>query len=129
LQATKGNHFIFRRNKIALPFAGFFFIYNKNKLMEKFAILARVEAKAGKEKEVLEFLKSALPLAEGEPGTVRWYALQIGPSTFGIFDTFETEEGRKAHLNGPIAAALMANASALLAKDPVIEMVDLLAVK
>ena len=97
--------------------------------MEKFAILARVEAKAGKEKEVLDFLKSALPLAEGEPGTVRWYALQIGPSTFGIFDTFETEEGRQAHLNGPIAAALMANASALLAKDPVIEMVDLLAIK
>lgn len=97
--------------------------------MEKFALLARVEAKAGKEKEVLEFLKSALPLAQGEPGTIRWYALQIGPSTFGIFDTFETEEGRKAHLNGQIAAALMANASALLATDPVIEMVDLLAIK
>lgn len=97
--------------------------------MEKFAILARVEAKSGKEKQVLEFLKSALPLAEGEPGTVRWYALQIGPSTFGIFDTFETEDGRTDHLNGPIAAALMANASELLASDPVIEMVDLLAVK
>ena len=97
--------------------------------MEKFAILARLEAKAGKEKEVLEFLKSALPLAEGEPGTIRWYALQIGPSTFGIFDTFETEQGREAHLNGPIAAALMANASLLLAKDPILEKVDLLAIK
>ncbi len=97
--------------------------------MEKFAILARVEAKPGKETEVLDFLKSALPLAEGEPGTVRWYALQIGPSTFGIFDSFETEEARQAHLNGPIAAALMANASALLATAPSIEMVDLLAVK
>lgn len=97
--------------------------------MEKLAILARVEAKPGKEKEVLEFLKSALPLAEGEKGTIRWYAIKIGPSTFGIFDTFENEEGRKAHLSGPIAAALMANASALLAKDPVIEQVELLAVK
>ena len=97
--------------------------------MEKFAILARVEAKQGKEKEVLAFLQSALPLAEGEPGTIRWYALQIGPSTFGIFDTFGTEDARQAHLNGPIAAALMANASALLAKDPIIEMVDLIAVK
>ena len=97
--------------------------------METFAILARLEAKAGKEKEVLEFLKSALPLAEGEPGTIRWYALQIGPSTFGIFDTFETEQGREAHLNGPIAAALMANASSLLEKDPVLEKVDLLAIK
>jgi quinol monooxygenase YgiN len=97
--------------------------------MEKFAILARLEAKPGKEMEVLEFLKSALPLAEGEPGTIRWFALQIGPSTFGIFDTFETEQGREAHLNGPIAAALMANASSLLAKDPILEKVDLLAIK
>lgn len=97
--------------------------------MEKFAILARVEAKPGKENEVLEFLKSALPLAEAEPGTVRWYALQLSPSTFGIFDTFAGEEGREAHLNGPIAAALMANAAALLASDPVIEKVDLIAIK
>ena len=97
--------------------------------MEKVAILARVEAKPGKENEVLEFLKSALPLAEGEPDTVRWYALKIGPSTFGIFDTFQTEAGRSTHLNGPIAAALMANASSLLASDPIIEMVELLAVK
>lgn len=98
-------------------------------LMEKFAILARVEAKEGKETEVLEFLKSALPLAVGEPGTIRWYALQMGPSTFGIFDTFETEDDRQAHLNGPIAAALMANAFTLLANDPIIEMIDLLAIK
>src|ERR1700761_8845932 len=97
--------------------------------MEKFALLARVEAKPGKENEVLAFLKSALPLAEAEPDTVRWYALQLGPSTFGIFDTFETEDGRKAHLSGEIAAALMANAEALLANPPVIEQVELLAIK
>jgi quinol monooxygenase YgiN len=97
--------------------------------MEKFAILARVEAKAGKEEEVLAFLKSALPLAVGEPETVRWYALKLGPSTFGIFDTFETEQGRTAHLNGQIAAALLANASELLSKEPIIEMVDLIAIK
>ncbi len=69
----------------------------KTHTMEKFAILGQVEAKPGKEKEVLEFLKSALPLAEQEEETVRWFALQLGPSTFGIFDTFESEEGRKAH--------------------------------
>ena len=77
--------------------------------MEKFALLARVEAKPGKEAEVLAFLKSALPLAEGEPGTIRWYALQLSPSTFGIFDTFETEEDRIEHLKGKIAEALMAD--------------------
>ena len=97
--------------------------------MEKFALLARVEAKPGKETQVLEFLKSALPLAQAEPDTVRWYALKLGPSTFGIFDTFETDGGRQAHLGGQIAAALMANAKELLAKDPVIEQVDLIAVK
>lgn len=97
--------------------------------MEKFALLARVEAKSGKEQEVAAFLKSALPLAQAEPDTVRWYGLQIGPSTFGIFDTFETEDGRSAHLQGEIAKALMANAAELLSKDPVIEFVELLAVK
>ena len=59
--------------------------------MIKYALLVVLEAKSGKENEVEEFLKSALPLAESEPGTIRWYALQIGPSTFGIFDTFETD--------------------------------------
>ena len=97
--------------------------------MEKFALLARMEARPGKEQDVLAFVKGALPIVQEEPATVRWYGWQIGPSTFGIFDTFETEDGRKAHLAGKVAAALMANAGTLLAKDPVIEMVDLLAVK
>jgi quinol monooxygenase YgiN len=97
--------------------------------MEKFALLARLEAKPGKEQEVLNFLKNALPIAVKEPDTVRWYALQLGPSTFGIFDTFETAEGRQAHLDGEIAKALMAKAAELLAVDPVIEFVELLAVK
>ncbi|HEY4337820.1 MAG TPA: antibiotic biosynthesis monooxygenase [Puia sp.] len=96
--------------------------------MVKFALLARLEAKAGKEKELAEFLKSALPLVQEEPGTVHWFGLQLGPSTFGIFDTFETEEDRKAHLAGKVAAALMAKAPELLAAQPVIEQVQLLAV-
>lgn len=97
--------------------------------MVKFSLLVRLEAKAGKEQELAEFVKSALPLALAETGTVNWYGLQIGPSTFGIFDTFESEEARDAHLSGQIAAALMAKAPELLATDPVIEKVDLLAVK
>ena len=97
--------------------------------MEKFALLARVEAKPGKEQVVAEFLKNALPMAQAEAGTIRWYGLQISSSVFGIFDTFETEDGRSAHLQGEIAKALMANAAELLVKEPVIEFVDLLAVK
>ena len=97
--------------------------------MEKFALLARLEAKPGKEKEVAHFLKSALPLVLEEPDTVNWYGWQIGESTFGIFDTFETEAGRKAHLEGKVAAALMAHAGELLSKEPSIEFVELLAVK
>jgi|SRR5476651_1600227 quinol monooxygenase YgiN len=93
------------------------------------ALLVRLEAKPGKEDEVENFLRGALPLAEQEPGTTTWFALRIGRSTFGIFDTFLNEEGRNAHLTGPIAAALMAKASELLAAPPVIENVDVLAGK
>lgn len=97
--------------------------------MGKVGILATVEAKAGKEREVADFLKGALSLAEAEKLTLTWYAFQINDNTFGIFDTFESDEGRDAHLSGPIAAALMANAEALLSKAPFIQKVDLLAVK
>ena len=97
--------------------------------MVKYAILARVEAKPGKEEAVEQFLKSALPLAQDEKDTVSWYGIKIGPSTFGIFDTFNEEAGREAHLNGKIAAALMQHANELLSKPPVIEKVELLAVK
>jgi quinol monooxygenase YgiN len=97
--------------------------------MAKFALLARLEAKPGKEQEVADFITSALPLAQQEPDTVSWYALRISPSTFGIFDTFESEAGREAHLGGEIAKALMVKAPELLAAAPVIEKVDLLAVK
>ncbi|HTD40104.1 MAG TPA: hypothetical protein VK671_05750 [Mucilaginibacter sp.] len=97
--------------------------------MEKVALLAWLVAKPGKEQELADFLKSALPLALAETGTVRWYAWQIDQSVFGIFDTFEAEEGREAHLNGEIAAALMANADRLLAKPPIIEKLTILAAK
>jgi quinol monooxygenase YgiN len=97
--------------------------------MVKFALLARLEAKPGKEETLEEFLKSALPLAAEEENTISWYALRIGPSTFGIFDTFNDEDGREAHLKGKIAAALMEHASDLLSTAPVIEKVELLAVK
>jgi quinol monooxygenase YgiN len=97
--------------------------------MEKLALLARLEAKPGKEQEVSDFIKSALALAQNELATVRWYALQLGPSTFGVFDTFGSEEGRQAHLQGPIAQALMAKADELLSGPPRIEPVTLLAVK
>jgi quinol monooxygenase YgiN len=93
------------------------------------SLLARIEAKPGKEAEVEALLRSALALAVEEPRTVHWFALKIGPSTFGVFDTFADEEGRKAHLEGRIAAALMAKAPELLAKPPVIEKVELIAVK
>ena len=92
-------------------------------------LLVRLEAKPGKEQAVADFLKSGLAMAQDEPATITWYGVQLGPSTFGIFDTFPDEAGRQAHLTGPIAAALMANAANLLATDPVIENVDILAAK
>ena len=66
-----------------------------------------LEAKPGKEKDVAQFLQSAVPLVQEKPGTIAWFAIQMGPSTFGIFDTFNDEAGRQAHLSGKVAAALM----------------------
>ncbi|SFV36717.1 putative quinol monooxygenase [Hyphomicrobium facile] len=97
--------------------------------MAKLALYVRLEAKPGKETALQQFLESALPLAVNEPDTPVWFALRFGPSTFGIFDAFETEEGRQAHLNGPIAAALMSKVDELLAVAPKIEQVDVLAAK
>lgn len=97
--------------------------------MVNFAILAQVTAKAGKENTVEEFLKSALALANQEEGTTVWFAIKLSASRFGIFDAFPDEASREAHLAGPIAAALMANAAELLAEPPVIEKVGVLAAK
>jgi len=97
--------------------------------MVKVALLVRLEAKAGKEAEVEKFLKGGLSIVEEEPATITWYALKLGPSTFGIFDTFPDENGRQAHLSGKVAAALMAKASELLSQPPQIEQVEILAAK
>jgi quinol monooxygenase YgiN len=97
--------------------------------MQKLAILAILEAKSGKERDVEEFLKSALPLAQAEGETAAWYALKLGESKFGIFDTFANQNGRDAHLTGDIAKALFARAEELFAKAPAIDMVDILAAK
>ena len=97
--------------------------------MDKLAILALLTAKPGKEQEVEAFLKSAQPLAVAEPATTTWYAVKLGPSKFGIFDTFPNEAGRNAHLSGEIAKALMARAGELLAEPPQIEKLDILALK
>ena len=93
------------------------------------ALFVRLEAKPGKENDVAAFLKSGLPLVNDEPGTVAWFGIQLGPSTFGIFDAFPDEAGRNAHLNGKVAAALMAKAGELFATPPSIEKCDVLAAK
>jgi len=96
-------------------------------MMDKLALWVELRAKPGRESEVAEFLKSALPLVEAEPETNTWFALKLGPSGFGIFDTFAAESGREAHLSGEVAAALMAKAPELLAEPPKIHKVDLIA--
>lgn len=93
------------------------------------ALWVRLEAKPGKESEVESFLKGGLALVQQEPDTTAWFGLRLGPSTFGIFDAFPSDAGRQAHLSGAVAAALMANASTLLASPPSIEKIDVLAAK
>jgi len=93
------------------------------------SLFLRLEAKPGKEAELAAFLMQGLELARQEATTPVWFALRIGPSSFGIFDAFADEAGRRAHLNGPIAQALMAQAPNLLASPPVIERVEVLGAK
>jgi quinol monooxygenase YgiN len=97
--------------------------------MPTVSLFVRLEAKPGKEQDVAAFLKQGLELAKQEQTTPVWFALRLGPSTFGVFDAFRDETGRQNHLNGPIAQALMAQAPALLAAPPVIERIDVLGAK
>lgn len=97
--------------------------------MDGFALLVTLQAKPGKEAEVETFLKSAQPLVAQETGTTAWYALKIGPSTFGIFDTFPDEGSRNAHLTGEVAKALFAKAEELFSTPPQVEKPVILATK
>ena len=97
--------------------------------MVSVALLVRLEAKPGKEAEVEDFLRGALPIVQGEPATIAWFAIRLGPSSFGIFDAFPDDAGRQAHLSGQVAAALMQKAPDLLAQPPDIQKIDVLAAK
>ena len=94
-----------------------------------YAFVARIEAEPEKAEDLAALLTGALPLAQAEPGTVDWYAARTSPTTFWIFDTFGSEDARQAHINGDLAAALMANADELLAAPPEILPADVLAAK
>jgi quinol monooxygenase YgiN len=91
-------------------------------------LLVRIEALPGREAEVESFLEQGLAIVQEEPATTTWYAIRLGPSTFGIFDTFPDQDGRQAHLSGRVAAALMDNVGKLFG-EPTIEQVDVLAAK
>jgi quinol monooxygenase YgiN len=95
----------------------------------KVGVLALLEAKPGKGADLGAFLESGRAIAVGEGGTVTWYAFKLSDTGYGIFDTFETEDARNAHLNGQIPQALGQVAPDLLAKDPDIRTVEVIAVK
>jgi len=97
--------------------------------MTRYALSVELKAKPGKEEDVAAFLASAQALVNAEPATVAWFAIRLDQDTFAIFDAFDDESGRDAHLNGAVAAALMANASELLAEAPNIRKAQVLADK
>ncbi|MGD9903355.1 MAG: putative quinol monooxygenase [Vicinamibacterales bacterium] len=92
-------------------------------------LLVRLEAQPGKENAVAAFLRDALAMAREEARTPVWFAVRLGPRSFGVFDAFADQPSMEAHLSGPIAAALMGRADALLAQPPVIERLDVLGAK
>jgi quinol monooxygenase YgiN len=91
-------------------------------------LLVRLEALPGKESDVQDFLEGGLSLVNEEPDTITWYAIWLGESTFGIFDTFPDDSGRQAHLSGQVSEALMENVGDLI-EEPTIEQVDRIAAK
>lgn len=92
-------------------------------------LLVTLRAQEGKAEELAEFLASARPLVDSEPGTLVWFGFRIDESRFGIFDAFTDAAGRAAHLEGPVAEALLAKADELLSAPPSIELVDVIAAK
>ena len=92
-------------------------------------LLVTLEAKPGKEADVERFLEGGLPIVNEEPDTIAWFAIKMGPSTYGIFDVFPSDAGRRAHLQGRVAEALMAQAADLFAEPPDIGQLDVLAAK
>lgn len=97
--------------------------------MIKYALFARFEAKPGKEADVAAFLEKGLELANQETTTPIWFALKLSDRVFGVFDAFQDEAGRDAHLSGPIAKALMGCADELFVAPPSIEKIDVLGLK
>jgi quinol monooxygenase YgiN len=88
-----------------------------------------LRARPGKEEDVAKFLEQGATLVEGEPATVAWFALRLGPSEFAVFDAFPDESGRQAHVSGAVADALMAQADDLFESPPDIQQVDIIASK
>ncbi|MEU6069721.1 MULTISPECIES: putative quinol monooxygenase [Streptomyces] len=97
--------------------------------MTRLGLLARIEAKPDYADQIETLLREAERLAQQESDTVTWFAFRQGPTTFGIFDAFDDEQGRQNHLQGRIAAALMEAAPEMLAEAPDIKPVDILADK
>jgi quinol monooxygenase YgiN len=97
--------------------------------MAKYALYVSLKAKPGKEKDVEAFLKQGAEMSRKEPGTVSWFGLREENGHYSVFDTFNDEAGRNAHLNGEIAKALMASADALFSEAPQIHKIDILADK
>jgi quinol monooxygenase YgiN len=95
--------------------------------MTTVGLIVRLQAKPGKEDELADFLRSAVPLVQAEPATTAWFAVQMDASTFAIIDAFPDEAGRQAHLEGAVAAALFGKADELLATPPAVEQVNVLA--
>ncbi len=128
MRAAMRSHFRVTRRRSIARFSQLVSVVGGVKMVTV-GLLVRLYAKPGREQELEEFLQSARPLVENEPGTIAWFALKFGPFSFGIFDAFPDDAARRAHLAGGVAAALIERAEDLLAAPPNIEHLDTFASK
>lgn len=100
------------------------------------ATYIKLEAAPGQSDNLRALLTAAGPIvAETEPKTLFWAALQVDRNSFAIFDIFADNSGREAHFAGQVAGLLKEKSSELVAggwEDGVVANVnnfDILAIK
>lgn len=80
------------------------------------ATYIKLAAAPGQSEQLAALLTAAGQIvAETEPKTLFWAALQIDENNFAIFDIFADNSGREAHFAGQVAGLLNEQASTLVA--------------
>jgi hypothetical protein len=96
--------------------------------MATVGVVATFEFKAGNDVAVERFFRDGQLTVEGQPATTLWFAYRLGPTTYGAFAAFASNEDRAALLaaGGPKASR---DSAALFERPPTFQEVDIVAAR